>query len=125
MTRNSLLSLTSKIRLMDRETAQVLIIVALMLPVLIGFTGLAIDVGLLMKYRTDRQRSADASAIAGAQYLMYNPGDSVGAKSKACEYALKNGSSTTGCPDAGEVTVHIPPLSGPNVATPGAVEVVI
>jgi Flp pilus assembly protein TadG len=112
-------------RLRHGETAQVLILVAVLLPVLIGFTGLAIDVGLLIKNRTDRQRTADAAAIAGAQYLMYNPGDASTAKTTACDLASKNGADTTGCPTSGQVKVNIPPLSGPNITTPGAVEVVI
>lgn len=112
-------------RLWRSETAQVLVIVAVLFPVLIGFAGLAIDVGVLMKYRTDRQRSADAAVIAGAQYLMYNPGDVSGAKTTTCDFALKNGADTTGCPGSGQVRVNIPPLSGPYAGAAGAVEVII
>lgn len=114
-------SLVSRI---SSEKAQILILSALILPVSLGFAGLAIDVGMLMVHRTQRQSTADAAAIAGAQYLMYNPTDIGGAKAEACAYAQRNGYGSGGCPSS-EVAVNIPPLSGPNKTNPGAVEVVV
>src|SRR6266498_3321805 len=38
----------------------------LMLPVLIGFVGLAIDVGYTFDYRKQMQTAADSAALAGA-----------------------------------------------------------
>jgi Flp pilus assembly protein TadG len=106
------------------ERAQVLILSALVLPVMLGFSGLAIDVGLLMAHRAERQNTADAAAIAGAQFLMYNPGNTAGATAEACAYAQKNGYGAGTCPSA-EVRVSIPPTSGPNTSNLGAVEVVV
>src|SRR5512146_3313387 len=82
------------------ERGQVIVISALLLPVLIGLTGLALDVGLLMVQRTERQRTADAAALAGAQYLMYNFGQSgaeTTAEQTACTYAQNNGFAGVTC----------------------------
>jgi Flp pilus assembly protein TadG len=106
------------------ERAQIMVLSAVLLPVMLGFVGMALDVGLLLVHRTDRQNSADAAAVAGAQYLMYNPTDTSGAIATACAYAQKNGYGAGSCPSA-EVRVNIPPKSGPNTANAGAVEVVI
>src|SRR6185503_3020724 len=108
------------------EMGQVLIISALVLPVMLGFVGLALDVGLLFAHRTERQRAADAASIAGAQYLMYNPNDTTGARNEACSYARKNGYGAANCPVGdNEVRINIPPASGPNSSNLGAVEVII
>src|SRR6266511_3737761 len=76
-----------------RQRGQVLVMTALMLPVLMGFAGLAVDVGLLMMRRTDEQRAADAAAIAGAQaWLSNGKGTASGqSESEAVLFATKNG----------------------------------
>lgn len=48
------------------ERGQTLILVAVMLPVLLGVTGLALDVGTLYNHRRRMQTAADAGALAGA-----------------------------------------------------------
>jgi len=48
------------------ESGQTLIMVAVMLPVLVGFVGLAIDVGYAFDYRKQMQTAADSAALAGA-----------------------------------------------------------
>mgnify|MGYP006284664889 CR=1 FL=1 len=55
-------------------------------------TALAVDVGLLMKARTDAQRSADAGAHGGAVELMLRPGDKdrSAAVREARDMALEN-----------------------------------
>ncbi len=116
------------------ERGQIIIVAALLTPLLIGFTGLALDVGLVMVHRTQRQRTADAAALAGAQYLMYNLGtDSVetieqNAEQIACTYAQKNGFAGGTCAydtknaDAA-ITVNLPPQSGPHKDDHSFVEV--
>ena len=54
-----------------RQRGVVLIILALTLAVLIGFVGLALDLGKLYVARSERQNSADACALAAAR----KPGD--------------------------------------------------
>jgi Flp pilus assembly protein TadG len=115
----------SQRRLSLREAGQMLVLAALVLPVLLGFSGLAIDVGMLLKHRTERQRTADAAALAGAQYLAYNPTAPLAdAKQIACDYAQKNGYGNGSCNNS-EVEVYIPPISGPAAGDDSFVEVIV
>ena len=52
----------------------VIIMVALLLVVMLGFAALAIDVGMLFTARTAAQRAADAAALAGAFTFVVSPG---------------------------------------------------
>lgn len=52
-----------------RQRGNIILLTALMLPVLLGFTALAIDVGYLFVVRNELQNAADAAAMAGAGYL--------------------------------------------------------
>ena len=56
------------------ERGQTIILVALSLPLLLGFVGIATDVGALFKDKRTMQTAADAAAIAGA--LNYKSGNS-------------------------------------------------
>ena len=56
-------------RLRRRPRGQSLILVALSLIVLMGFAGIAIDVGAMMLTRNELQNAADAAALAGAGAL--------------------------------------------------------
>ena len=47
------------------DRGQILVLVAIFLPFLLGMVGLALDVGELIAHRTERQRTADAAALAG------------------------------------------------------------
>ena len=69
------------------ERGQALIMFALGLAVLLGFTAMAIDVGLLYEDRRHLQNTADAAALAGVVDLPQNPSE---AKAKAQEWALKH-----------------------------------
>jgi Flp pilus assembly protein TadG len=55
------------------ERGSVAVIVAILLPVIIGIAGLAIDVGSWYLTQAQLQNAADAAAIAGAQDLPNNP----------------------------------------------------
>lgn len=90
-----------KIRMRRRpssmETGQALVVVALMLPVLLGFVGLAVDYGRMAAARRQLQSDADAAALAGAQDLPYssaNAWDS--AKADATTSLINNQYSGTG-----------------------------
>lgn len=74
--------------LFRNEKGAVLVLVALSMTVLIGFTALVTDVGIMYFNRTDMQKAADAAALAGAQRLPSNPST---ATSDAGSYALLNG----------------------------------
>src|SRR3990172_7077907 len=71
-----------------RERGQTLIVAALVMAAVMGFTALAIDVGLLLEERRDNQNDADAAALAGVQYLPQSPSTAIGV---ATEWATKNG----------------------------------
>lgn len=71
-----------------RESGQTLIVAALIMAVVMGFTALAVDVGLFLEERRDNQNDADAMALAGVQYLPTYPDLAVNA---AKQWGLKNG----------------------------------
>jgi Flp pilus assembly protein TadG len=55
--------------LRNDESGQTLIFTALCITVLIGFVGLATDVGLLFRAKTNLQKVADDAAVAGAEEI--------------------------------------------------------
>jgi len=69
------------------EDGQVLVLVALLMVVLVGFAALMIDVGAMYLTKSNMQNAADAAAIAGAQKLPYVST----AISTAKDYAELNG----------------------------------
>ena len=69
------------------ERGQVAMLSALLLPILIGMTGMAIDVGSYAGERRTLQNSADAIALAAAQSLPDADAATVAGQS----YAIKNG----------------------------------
>jgi Flp pilus assembly protein TadG len=70
------------------EGGAVAVMVGLMLPVLLGFTGLTIDIGHWYFTGNREQKAADAAALAGAVFL---PGDPARAISTARAFAAQNG----------------------------------
>ena len=75
-------------RLASEERGQTLVVVALLLTLLFGFTGLAIDAAWYGLNLMRMQRAADAAALAGVVYLPANPS---GANTAALAEATKNG----------------------------------
>lgn len=74
-------------RLRKEESGQSLVMVVLLLSVLLGFSALIVDVGLLYSEKAKLQNAADAAALAGAQMLP----DQGSAESVAIDYADFNG----------------------------------
>ncbi len=70
-----------------KERGQTLLLFVLAATVLLGFTAMAIDVGLFFEDRRHLQNTADAAALAGVAELPYNPAN---AKSKAAEWVENN-----------------------------------
>lgn len=104
----------------DRQKGQALVFTAAALVVLIGFAGMAIDMGVLRHDRRVQQTAADAAAIAGADNLPYS-GWQAGAQNAAVSNGFTDASSNdlTQCgPTAaiGTVCVQIdsPPVDGPH-----------
>lgn len=75
-------------RLVLSERGQTLLIFVLATTVLLGFTAMAIDIGMFFEERRHLQNSADAMALAGVQEL---PVDPITARQKAKDWAANNG----------------------------------
>lgn len=88
------------------DSGQVLVMTVLLLPILLGMTGMAIDIGTYANDRRKLQNSADSAALAAARDLP----DAGKATATANAWAVKNGI------DLADVTVTITPVgpSNPN-----------
>jgi len=101
----------------NKQAGQALVLTAVALVVLMGFAGLAIDVGALRSQKRLQQTAADAAAIAGASNLSFG-GVTAGAQNAAAGDGFTDNSGNAGaCPGG-------PPVP-PNSATPGWIEVSI
>src|SRR5438876_7851996 len=95
------------------EGGYVLVTVAIMLVVLIGFTALAIDAGILYADRTESQRAADAAALAGACTVVADPKSSQHATAEAHARAASLKNTVMGVPiDSAQVDVCVGDVSG-------------
>jgi hypothetical protein len=97
-------------------------VVALMLPVLVGFTSLGTEVGLWLYTHQNMQSAADAAAFSAASAA--RAGDTGTnatqyAKAVAGNYGFVDGTANT------TVTVHNPPTSGSQSGKSSAYEVII
>jgi hypothetical protein len=89
------------------QRGQVLILFAIAIPIILGFAGLAIDIGVMMSTRTSQQRGADAAALAAAVAWFSNPAATEAQlEADAIDYAEKNGYP------ASDVTVDFPATCG-------------
>jgi hypothetical protein len=75
-----------------KQAGQIIVIFALMLTVLIGLVGLAVDVTFAWRSGLQIQRAADAAAMAGVVYL---PGNLTAGQTEAKLVAQENGYSST------------------------------
>src|SRR5256885_728622 len=80
-------------RLAKEERGQTLVVVALVITMLFGFAGLALDVAWYGLNLVRMQRAADAAALAGVVYLPGNPSGAFTAALAAALYGQ--------CPDEG------------------------
>jgi hypothetical protein len=79
----------SKMKSVQKQRGQVIVLVALAMTVLLGFLGLATDVGMLWAVRRKAQTAADAAAGAGLDAVLV--GQSSGYSSAATDVATING----------------------------------
>ncbi len=84
------LSEKAGVRSLLKQTGQVVVIFALMLTVLIGLMGIAIDTTYAWRESLRVQRASDAAALAGVVYMPGNDGGAL-AKDTATKEANKNG----------------------------------
>lgn len=105
-------------KILSDERGQVLVMTALCLSLLMGFTALAVDVGLLLRDKRIMQIAADAGAVNGAAEL--TPGDwDAAALAASAQNGFTNGVNGT------TVTVNNPPLHGAYAASTDYVEVIV
>ena len=97
------------------------IMLILLIPVLIGFMGLSVDVGLWYTARRGMQNMADAAAMSGASEIANGSADDI-VKAAAQSSADSNGFDAT---DGSVITINVPPEDGPNAGNDGSVEVII
>jgi hypothetical protein len=106
----------------NNERGQTLILAMLAFVVLVGVTALALDVGDAYSDKSRAQRAADSAALAAADALADGQNVTL-AKKAAQRWADENG---YGNRDSSiDVTVNIPPSSGPYAGNDEYVEVII
>lgn len=98
---------------------QILVFVAVLLPVLVGFTGLVLDAGFLMAAYRQAQHVADAAAMAAASDLSQGRGQAQ-AVATATSYVREQNAM-----DDASVTVNLPPTQGDYAGRSPYVEVVV
>ena len=101
------------------ESGQVLVLTALSMTLMLGFVGLAVDVGMLFHARRNMQIAADAAALAGALDYKYN------ASPTSAVAAAQNAALANGITNLGDLTVSVPPADGPNAGSTGFVEAIV
>lgn len=107
-----------KFNSLRNEGGQALVVVALGLTAVLGFVGLAVDVGTLLHNKRELQVAADAAAIAGALHANYL--DTI--------TAAKNASAANGFTDGSNgvtVTVNVKPTTGKYAGQTGYIEVFV
>ncbi len=95
----------------------ILVLLAILLPALMGVVGLAIDAGMMMADRRNSQHAADAAATAAAMDLLQ--GKSSGDATTTAEVHVQQHNDLS---DA-SVSVRIPPSTGQHAGESGFVEV--
>ena len=110
--------ITTHSSLQPARRGNVLVLLAVLLPVLIGVVGLVIDGGMMMDQRRDLQHATDAAATSAATELRL-------ANGAAAAQAVAIDAVTVAHEQAdADVTVHIPPTTGPFAGDSDYVEVV-
>jgi Putative Flp pilus-assembly TadE/G-like len=117
-------------RVRSFERGQVLPLVAICLALLMGFAGIAIDVGYLEYQQRQQQNATDAAAIGGAQQLVYSGcTNSYSVANTAAQNDAATNGYTNGATGPGGSTIQVnvqnPPSSGAYAGNNCAVQVQI
>ncbi len=102
------------------QGGNIAIMFALMLPVIVGFIGLGIDVGMWYSERRDMQTATDAAAVSGAIERAFGATNGEITTNATAE-AFRNGYT----PATDTIAVNIPPTSGAFSGDTDYVEVII
>jgi hypothetical protein len=100
------------------QSGQTLVSTVLALTVLLGFGGLAIDMGALRYEKRLQQTAADAAAVAGASNLTHG-GVTSGAQNASAANGFTDGVNSV------TVTINNPPASGPHSGNANYVEALV
>jgi Flp pilus assembly protein TadG len=96
-----------------------LVMFGLLLPILLGAVGLAIDTGLMLATYRQTQNAADAAALAAAVDVLH------GAATSAAEGTGKTYVQTYNNMPTATVTINIPPATGPHAGSAHYVEAIV
>jgi Flp pilus assembly protein TadG len=117
---------TSRYKRQGGRAGYVLLLVALLLPLLIGLIGLTVDGGLLLASHERAQSVADATARSVAIALKRGaPHDSLQAYGESVAYGLNGLPRDDEMTSSSQVAVHHPPVSGPFTGNSAYVEVLV
>ena len=112
-------------RLRKDQSGAALAYTAILLPAMLGFVGLGIDVALWQSTKRNAQTLVDTAAVAASIQIirtkMENEGDDPDVDGTVLASALKNGLNLA---DGDVITINSPPLSGTQVGNDEAVEVI-
>jgi Flp pilus assembly protein TadG len=98
-------AITSRVlKRFGREEGSVLVLVAVVLPTLLLFGALGVDIARWFVHKDNAQNRADAAALAGADEFLKSPAtcDQTAIKAQAASYVAKNAPTT----DAGDIAVQ-------------------
>jgi len=101
------------------DSGAIIIMFALMLPVIVGFVGLGLEVAMWYSVKRNLQSAADAAALAAAYEIA--AGNTASINSSALTDATRNGYDSV----AGSITINNPPVTGAYTVNLSAVEVVL
>jgi len=102
-----------------KRTGKTLVLFALLLPLLLGMVGLAIDGGLLLAAYRQTQNAADTAALSAAYDLLNNL-SAASATTTGTTYVQTNNNMANAT-----VTINIPPSSGPHAGSASFAEALI
>ena len=108
-------------RILRDQGGAIAVITALALPVLLGFAALGVDVAGWYAQARAIQTAADAAAISAALESM-RTSDPAQIQAAALRDAARNG---VGAASGDDISVNIPPQSGPFAGDPSAAEIVV
>ncbi len=114
-------------RLLRDQNGFVMAMVAILLPVLIGVTGLAAETGLWYAIKRQNQSAADEAAISGAMELVASKPDvTAQANCSAWRNGFDSSVTSSTCPTSlTGVAVNNPPLNGAYTGNSNYVEVIL
>jgi Flp pilus assembly protein TadG len=111
------------------QAGQVLVSTALGLVVLLGISGLAVDMGAMRYQRRLQQTAADGAAIAGALDLSFGSGVVAGAQNRSSQNGFTDNNSGAGCVGGAvgciSIAVNNGPTIGPHAGDAKYVEVIV